>query len=210
MQIQRNAFSSTFRFIFSIISFYHPTIQSSNLVIKMVNFTKILLLASTAAATILPRDAVTVENDINQKVGPQLTTLSNNINGYPASGLQGAFNIHDNVQSLVTITNAATADIKTAGSFSEADGTTILSDLQSLVPTFLDVLSAIGNQAPVWSHLQGGQAVILSDLQGLNSSFIAFFNALTAASPADLVPATTSVGTQVADGFNSAIAAYSG
>ncbi|KAK4078160.1 uncharacterized protein Triagg1_3176 [Trichoderma aggressivum f. europaeum] len=176
----------------------------------MVNFTKILLLASTTAAIILPRDATTVENDINQRIGPQWTTLGNNINGYPASGLQGAFNIHDYAQSLVTITNDATGNVNAAGSFSEADGTTILADLQSLVHTFLGTLSAIGDQALAWGNLQGGQAVILSDLQGLNSSFIGFFDALIAASPADLVPAVTSVRTQVAEGFNSAIAPYSG
>ncbi|PNP59631.1 hypothetical protein THARTR1_00804 [Trichoderma harzianum] len=175
----------------------------------MVDFTKILLLASTAAAINPPRDATTVANDINQKIGPQWTTLSNNINGYPASGLQGAFNIHDDVQSLVAITNHATANINAAGSFSEADGTTILTDLQSLLPTFFGALSAIGDQAPAWGNLRGGQAVILSDFQGVNSSFIGFFNALIAASPADLVPAVASVETQVAEGFNSAIAAYS-
>lgn len=176
----------------------------------MVHFTRLLLLASTAAAIILPRDATTVENDINQRIGPQWTTLRNNINGYPESGLQGAFNIHDGVQSLVAITDDATADIKAAGSFSEADGTTILTDLESLASTFLGALSAIGDQAHAWANLRGGQAVILSDLQSLNSSFIGFVNALTAASPADLVPAAMSVGTQVADGLNSAIAAYSG
>ncbi|KAF3070164.1 hypothetical protein CFAM422_006982 [Trichoderma lentiforme] len=175
----------------------------------MVHFTKILLLASTAAAIILPRDATTVENDINQRIGPQWTTLSNNIDGYPASGLQGAFNIHDGIQSLVAITNEATSNVDAVGSFSEADGTTILSDLHALVPTFLGALSAIGSQAHAWANLRGGEAVILSDLQSLNSSFIGFANALTAASPADLVPAATAVGTQVADGFNNAIAAYS-
>ncbi|KAL7801039.1 hydrophobic surface binding protein A domain-containing protein [Trichoderma afarasin] len=175
----------------------------------MDRFTKILLLASTAAAIILPRDATTVENDINQRIGPQWTTLSNNINGYPASGLQGAFNIHDYMQSLVAVTNEATANVNAAGSFSEADGTTILADLQVLVPTFLGALLALGNQAHAWVNLRGGQAVILSDLHSLNSSFIGFVNALTAASPADLVPAVTSIETQVADGLNSAIAAYS-
>ncbi|KAL7954761.1 hypothetical protein V8C34DRAFT_293381 [Trichoderma compactum] len=175
----------------------------------MVHFTKILLLASTTAALVLPRDAVTVENDINQRIGPQWTTLSNNIDGYPASGLRGAFVIHDDVLSLVAITNEATANVNAAGSFSEADGTTILADLQILVPTFLGALSAIGNQADAWVNLPGGQAVVLSDFQGLNSSFIGFFNALIAASPADLVPAITSVKSQVAEGFNSAIAPYS-
>jgi hypothetical protein len=57
----------------------------------MVFIAKLLALALTATATpILRRDAVTVENDITQKIGPQTTTLTNDVNGFPASGLSGA------------------------------------------------------------------------------------------------------------------------
>ncbi|KAM0248663.1 hypothetical protein ACHAQJ_009370 [Trichoderma viride] len=175
----------------------------------MLGITKILLLVSTAAAIVLPRDAITVQNDITQKIGPQWTTLDNDAKAFPASGLTGALSIHSDVQSLVAVTNNATADVKAAGAFSEADGTTILADLQSLIPTIHDALSVIGSQAPAWANIPGGQSLILSDLQHLNSSSVGFLNALITASPADLVPSAASVKTQILGGFNSAIAAYS-
>lgn len=176
----------------------------------MVFIAKLLALALTAAASpIFLRDAITVQTDINQKIGPQFTTLSNDVDGYPASLLSGAFAIHSDFQRLVPTVNDATSDIKSAGSFSEADGISLLEDLQSLEPTILNTLSAIGSQAPAWTDLPGGQALVLSDLNPLKTSFTDFFNALTAAAPADLVPAITSLETQTVDAFDSAIAAYS-
>ena len=46
----------------------------------------VLALASPLAT----RDAAAVEVDINQEIGPQTTTLYNDINAFPASGLTGA------------------------------------------------------------------------------------------------------------------------
>lgn len=105
--------------------------------------------------------------------------------------------------------NDATGDVKSSGSFSEADGTTILGDIQALMPTFLGTLASIGAQAPAWTNIPGGSALILDDITGLNTPFIGFIDALIAAFPADLAPAGSSIKTQLVGGFNSAIAAYS-
>jgi hypothetical protein len=175
----------------------------------MVAIAKVLLLALTATATILRRDSAAVEIDISQKIGPQTKNLENDVNSYPASGLTGALAIHSDIQSLTATVINATNDVKSSGSFSEAGGTTILAALQAYMSTILGTLSAIGAQAPAWSNIPGGQALVLSDLKGLNASFIDFTNALIAASPADLVPSATSVKTQIVGGFNSAIDAYS-
>ncbi|KAL7931204.1 hydrophobic surface binding protein A domain-containing protein [Trichoderma chlorosporum] len=175
----------------------------------MMNFAKFLLLASTAAAIILPRDALTVDTDINQKLGPLYKTLDNDVKAYPASGLPGALAIHDDVQTLVAVTQNTTSDVKASGSFSEADGTTILQDIQALVSTILGSLSAFQDQVPAWANIPGGTAVVLNDLQSLNTTSINFFNALITAAPAGLIPSFTSIKTQIVGGFNSAIAAYS-
>ncbi|GLI74858.1 hypothetical protein PoHVEF18_003106 [Penicillium ochrochloron] len=176
----------------------------------MVFIAKLLALALIATATpILRRDAITVENDVTQKIGPQTTTLNNDVNGFPASGLTGGLAIHTDIEVLSATVNDATNDIKSSGSFSEADGTSILAEVQNLVPTLSGTLAAIGSQAPDWTDIPGGQALVLSDLKGLNTTFIGFTNALIAASPADLVPAAVSVRTQIMGDFNSAIAAYS-
>lgn len=175
----------------------------------MATIMRICLLALTATAAITRRDAITVEEDINQKIGPQITTLLNDLNAYPASGLSGALAIHTDIQGLTATVNNATNDAKSSGSFSEADGTQILTDAQALESTFLDTLKAIGDQAPAWTNVPGGQALVLSDLKGLNASFIDFISSLRSAAPADLGPAFNSIDTQIAGGFNDAIAAYS-
>ncbi|OOQ81863.1 hypothetical protein PEBR_41311 [Penicillium brasilianum] len=176
----------------------------------MVFIAKLLVLALTASATpILRRDAVTVENDITQKIGPQTKILDNDVNGFPASGLAGALAIDSDAKTLVTIVNSATSDVYSAGSFSEADGITILADVQELTSSFSGTLATLGDQAAAWADIPGGQALVLNDLQSLNTTFVEFANALIAAVPADLVPSAESIKTQITDAFSSEIAAYS-
>ncbi|KAL7932063.1 hydrophobic surface binding protein A domain-containing protein [Trichoderma chlorosporum] len=175
----------------------------------MMNFAKILCLVSTATAIVLRRDAVAVENDISQSIAPAWTALDNDVNGFPASGLSGALAIHADVQDLVTIFNSATTDVQAAGSFSEADLTNILEDIQSLAPTILDTFSTVQSQKEDWRAIPGGQALISNDFQSLSFSSAGFFTALTAASPADLVPVATTLEAQIAGGFQNIITAYS-
>ncbi|KAF5014469.1 hypothetical protein F66182_14532 [Fusarium sp. NRRL 66182] len=175
----------------------------------MVFIARFLTLVLTATATsILRRDVGAIETDITQKISPQLTTLSNDVNGYPASGLSGALAIDRDFRDLIAIVNNATTDVKSSGDFSEADGSAVLQDVEALVPTFSDTMAALASQAPAWTNLPGGQALVLSDLQGLNATSVTFIDALTAASPVDLVPAFLSVRDQIQGALDSAIAAY--
>ncbi|CAI7579889.1 unnamed protein product [Penicillium pancosmium] len=167
----------------------------------MVLIAKLLVLALTAAATpIFRRDAVTVENDITQKIGPQIQTLDSDVNGFPASGSSGALAIHNDLQSLVPLVDGATSDIKLTGSFSEADGATILEEVQSLTSKLL---------ASDWENITGGQARVSSDLQSLNKSFDGFTNALVIAETLLQAPSVLGVRIQIGSAFADAIAAYS-
>ena len=171
---------------------------------------KLLVLALTAVATpILRRDAVTVINDINENIGPQIQTLHSDVNSFPESGLSGAVAINSDVQTLVAVLDGTTSDINDAGSFSEADGTDILADVELLAPTLLDTLLAIRDQAEAWADIPGAQAVVLKDLQSLNTAFDGFANALIAAMPADIVPSAEAMKTEIDGGFTTAINAYS-
>jgi hypothetical protein len=176
----------------------------------MVLITKLLVLALTAAATpILRRDVITVQNDITQKIGPEFTTLNNDVNGFPASGLPGATAIHGDFQRLVTTVDSAIRDIKSTGSFGTVSGTTILANVQALVPTFLATIENIGLQEPSWADIQGGRELVLSDLQALNAAMSNFMDALTAAEPLLLKAGSLAIKTQLVGSFTTAIAAYS-
>jgi len=178
----------------------------------MVAITKILWLALTAtaatAAAIVRRDVVTVENDITQKLGPSLTTLNNDINGFPSSGLTGAITIHADFAQVNTVLKRTTSDIKSTGSFDTVSGTTILADIQALVPTFLATLVNIGIQAPSWHAIPGGQALVLSELQSWNAATSNFFDAFIAAGPLLLKAGGLAIKAQFEGAFATAIAEY--
>jgi hypothetical protein len=176
----------------------------------MVLIAKFLVLALTAAATpILRRDATTVQNDITQKIGPQITTLNNDVSGFPASGLTGALAIHSDVQELVSTVKGTISDIQNTGSFGTVSGTTILANIQELVPTLLSTVVSIGLQYEAWAAIEGGTALILSDLQNLNTVFTDFSNAVNAAEPLLLKAGGIAIQVQIRGAFDTAIAAYS-
>jgi hypothetical protein len=176
----------------------------------MVFVAQLFVLALTAAATpILRRDAVTVENDITQKISPQIQTLYNDVQGFPASGLIGAITIDSDFKTLVATLSSANSDIHSAGVFSEADGISITQAFTSLTSILSGTLSDIQDQTAAWADLPGGQPLVLRKLQSLKTTFDDFAQALTAAEPADLVPSATSLTSQVDNAFASAIAAYS-
>ncbi|KAL7949440.1 hypothetical protein V8C42DRAFT_310901 [Trichoderma barbatum] len=179
----------------------------------MVAITKFLWLALTATAAtataIIRRDVVTVQNDITQKLGPSLNTLNKDINGFPASGLTGALTIQTDFDNVVAILNTTTSDIKATGSFGVVSGTTILAQIQVLVPTFLASLVAIGAQASSWHSIPGGQALILHQLQAGNTAVSIFLDAIIAAEPLLLKAGSVAIKTQLTGAFTTAIASYS-
>ncbi|KAF3401573.1 hypothetical protein F1880_009995 [Penicillium rolfsii] len=175
----------------------------------MVLLAKFLVLALTAAATpILRRDVTTVQNDITKKIGPQLSTLNNDVKGFPASGSTGANTIHGDFEHLVTTVDSTIRDIKSTGSFGTVSGTTIIANLQTLVPKLLETLVDLGLQEPSWEDIQGGKQLVLSDLRSLNAAMDNFMNAVTAAEPLLLKAGSLAVKTQIDGGFATAIAAY--
>jgi hypothetical protein len=175
----------------------------------MVAVIRLLFLALTAtAASIIPRDAITVQNDITQKIGPQLTTLNTNINAYPSSGEDGAKAIHENFATLVTTLNNTVKDIKDTGSFGTVAGTTIIAEIQLQVPTWLATLAAAGAQAPVWEVVKGGKARMLGNLRSLQTAYLGFIDAVTAAEPLLLKAAAIAIKTQLSGAFTTAVEAY--
>lgn len=175
----------------------------------MVAITKLFFFAALAvAAPLSGRDATTVENDLTEKIGPQLNILNHDVAAFPASGRAGALTIHTDFETLVTTLDAARTNVQNTGIFGIVSGTSILADIQLLVPTILATLVEIGNQEPSWSEIPGGKAQVLSDLQNLNTAFSNYFDAVIAAEPLLLKAGGIAVKTKVASAFTTAIAAY--
>ena len=105
------------------------------------------------------------------------------------------------VHVAISNVNELSPFVQAAGAFSEANGETILEDVQTLISTILNALTAIvakkadftsqsfddvpvGNSPVILGLPIGGiPALVLSDLQSLNTSVISFADALIADAP---------------------------
>ncbi|KAK6537238.1 hypothetical protein TWF694_011435 [Orbilia ellipsospora] len=175
----------------------------------MVAIFKLLLFTLTCSATpLLRRDVITVENDITQKIEPQITTLNKDVNGYPASGLNGALAIHSDIQQLVATVNTATDNIKSTGSFGTVAGTTIVAQFQSIVPAFLEAIVNLGAQVSDWVNIPGGRQLVLNDLEAMNAAFVGYFDAMIGAEPILLKAGAVALKAQVNGAFVATIAEY--
>jgi hypothetical protein len=105
---------------------------------KMILIGKLLVLALTAAASpILRRDAVTLQNDITQRIVPQYTSLKNDSRAFPASGLPGASAIRSDFQDLTATVNSAISEIQNTAPFCALSGFAILADVRQFMPASL-------------------------------------------------------------------------
>ncbi|KAL7913147.1 hypothetical protein GGI35DRAFT_442155 [Trichoderma velutinum] len=179
----------------------------------MVAITKFLWLALTATAVtataIVRRDVITVQNDITQKIGPAWTTLNNEINAFPNSGPTGAAAILSGFTDAIAAVDKTTSDIKSTGSFGTVSGTTIIANIQVLVPTFLATLVNIGVQESSWSTIPDGKASILKQLQLGDAAMSKFLDAFIAAEPLLLKAGGYAIKAQLSGAFATAQAYYS-
>ncbi|OAQ69959.1 hydrophobic surface binding protein A domain-containing protein [Pochonia chlamydosporia 170] len=176
----------------------------------MISLTKLLLLVlPVTSASVIPRDINQVHHDITQELGPQWTSLNKDVNGFPASGLTGAVTIASSMTTLASMTNTATVNVKSGRSFDAAGGTTVIAELQAIIPTILSTLGTLGSQAPAWTSIPGGMALVLNQLQSLNKTSSDYLDAIKAAEPFPLQAGAVAVKVQIMGAFISAIAPYS-
>ncbi|KAJ7152658.1 hydrophobic surface binding protein [Mycena crocata] len=180
----------------------------------MVQFSSLLFsltLVTACLATPVKRTVAQVEADITT-ISAQVTSLDNAINAFPNTGgtLASALAIHSAATTLETSVNQGTTDVKATGAFSEADGRTILTQVEGFEPTILDALTAIAAKQPAFAALPIGgiPALVLQDLQTLKTDTVAFSTALIASAPADLKSEATTISNTISAAFDTAIAAY--
>ncbi|OAQ99014.1 hypothetical protein LLEC1_01158 [Akanthomyces lecanii] len=175
----------------------------------MVAIAKFLWLALTVTAATIRRDVITVQDDITKRLGPQLSTLSKDVKGFPGSGVDGALAIQADFKTLTATFKTATSNVKATGSFGVVSGTTILSYIQvNLVPTTLHTLVSLQDQVSAWADVEGGKALVLAQLKELNSATSTYFYAITAAEPLLQKSGAIAIQTQISGAFTTAIGVY--
>ncbi|KAF8885355.1 hydrophobic surface binding protein [Infundibulicybe gibba] len=178
-----------------------------------MRFSIVFVFASLAltgfAAPNAKRTVAQVEADIT-KISAQLTTLDNAIKTFGTSkSLLAALAIHSNSVTLGTDIDTGTTDVKaTSTPIAEADGQTILADVQALVPkittTLNDIVAQKANIAAL--PIGGIPALVCQDLKNLKASTDAFADALIASAPADLKTAATTLKNTIDAAFAAALA----
>ncbi|KAL7924185.1 hypothetical protein ACQKWADRAFT_22991 [Trichoderma austrokoningii] len=177
----------------------------------MVAFARLIMLASAVAAAttqLLPRDFITVTNDLAQQIGPQLTTLNNAIIRFPASGAEGAEKISRDAIALVQILKTATGHVKEAEIFGLGYGTTVLAQLQLHVPAIIAPLRNIRERASSWKVIEGPK-LGLEDLKAGKEAWSNYLDAIAVAEPSVLKPAAIAIKMQIMSAFDATIAVFS-
>ncbi|KAF7350366.1 Hydrophobic surface binding protein [Mycena venus] len=154
------------------------------------------------------RTVAQVESDI-ASISSQVTTLDNDIKGFPASGLVGALVLAAAFPSACFHVLLSINGQKATGSVSEADANTILKSVMAFEPTILDALTQIATKKAAFDALPVGglSALVLQDLQNLKTFTDGFSSALITSAPVRLCCRLERT-TNIDNGFTTAIAAY--
>ncbi|KAJ7209580.1 hydrophobic surface binding protein [Mycena pura] len=182
----------------------------------MVQFIRLLFSLSLVAAsfaTPMKRTVAQIEADI-ASISSQVTTLDNDLRGFPASGLVGTLGIHTATTTLANTFNTSISHVQATPNLSEADGTTILNLVLAIEPILLDALSRFtANKASFVNTevlpIGGIVPLILQDLVNLNTVTNLWCPPMIEITPADLQASATAIHTAINNGFATAIAAYS-
>ncbi|KAI0037160.1 hydrophobic surface binding protein A-domain-containing protein [Vararia minispora EC-137] len=169
-----------------------------------------LIVALVVSAVPVKRNAATVETDI-ANINTQVNNLNTAINTFAASPtLVNGLAIHTGAAPLESAVNTATSDTNASAAFTEAEGQTILTAIQSLATNVISTLSNLDGQHAKFAALPlaGSVQLVELDLQTLSSDTTAFENALIAKAPADLVPQANQVVSAISAAFSTAIATY--
>jgi hypothetical protein len=180
----------------------------------MVAITKVLGLVLTAAtattaSAIVRRDAISIESDITDDIGPSWTSLSNDVKVFPASGADGAAAIQEDLEDFVEILETATSYVKSNGKVAVVDAINIIADIQIFEPILITALVTLKAQVAAWRAVQGGEAEILSQLQEAKTAVSDYLDAIIAIVPLLQKAAVVTIKTKLSIAFTAAIAVYS-
>ncbi|KAJ7604253.1 hydrophobic surface binding protein [Roridomyces roridus] len=156
----------------------------------MVQITRLLFAASLVAvgfATALKRTAVQAEADITSLTAA-VTTMRNNIEGFPASGLNGALAIHTASGGVANALVTCTTAVKGTGALAEGDAKTILTAVQALLLIVQDALKQLVEKKSNFASLPGVGSSVLIEIHGdlviINTDTVALNAALGVAASA--------------------------
>ncbi|KAF9558553.1 hydrophobic surface binding protein [Agrocybe pediades] len=178
-----------------------------------MKFPASLIILSSLVSAALSATVADVIADTHNIVA-QTNTLDSVITSFPNTGgsLTAALSIHSGAVSLGSTIDRGTADIISAHKpVSQADGTTILSVVQTFENAIVRTLSDIVAKKATFAALPIGgiPALVLQDLINLRNSVFKFETQLIGYVPSKLVAPANKMLAPINDAFARAIAVYS-
>ncbi|KAJ4483583.1 hydrophobic surface binding protein A-domain-containing protein [Lentinula aciculospora] len=181
----------------SVLQRFCPLLSTMVQLLSLLAFVSSLLLVS---ATPVKRTLAKIQSDI-ARVDSLISTWDNSVNAFKGTSNQ-ANAIHSAAVQLVTALNQATADTKaTAILTTDMDALVLLGQMEDSSPTLLGGLTQITEKAKSFAGIRGATAVVEKDLRNLQSSTAALLTAVSAITPAEVVPQATQFSVTVNDAY---------
>ncbi|KAK4627979.1 hypothetical protein CLAFUR0_03970 [Fulvia fulva] len=162
----------------------HPStqlIRHQNFI--MVAFKNIALFAVSATALVFPRNAATVQADLN-KINSDTQTLTQRANSYNG-GLINALPVQNAEGTLENDIKSATSDAQASGPVSDADAQSIIDYINNtLEPSISSAVTAIVNKKAKF-QADGLSSIVQKDFNNLKTETDDFGSALLAKAPSD-------------------------
>ncbi|KAG6860688.1 hypothetical protein C0995_008601 [Termitomyces sp. Mi166 len=149
-----------------------------------MQFKSLFILASLAVSVLAQTTVATVQDDINNKMGPAVNSFSAAVHGFSIFGgtVEQAMTIHTSAKILNNVIVNTTNDINSLSSqFSLADSQQIFGNLQALEPSFLQSVTGLIARKLAFEFLplEDFPVLIEQDLEKMKTSADNFLDALT-------------------------------
>ncbi|CAF9925070.1 MAG: hypothetical protein GOMPHAMPRED_003807 [Gomphillus americanus] len=170
----------------------------------MVAIKDILLLAASATAAVIPRNAATIEKDL-KTINTDISNLHTAVNNYNGGGAINALPIQNDEQTLDKAINSADTDAKNSGAVNDADSKTIIAYIKNtLEPNIAATLKALIAKKADFAK-DGLTSTVLSDLQTLKKDTDTFGADLLKKTPSGQQSAGKAALAKIDADFNNAI-----
>lgn len=173
----------------------------------MVTINSLILLAATATAAVIPRDAAQVQSDLNT-INADTQKLTSDVNAY-SGGLFGALPSQNDESQLDKDIKSATDDANNSAAVSDSEAQSIISYIKNtLEPNIEKALTALKSKKSQFASA-GLQNTVLQDLKDLKTDTDALGSALLAKAPSGEQASGQAVVNEIDADFNDAIQYFS-
>ncbi|KAF5356470.1 hypothetical protein D9757_012474 [Collybiopsis confluens] len=174
--------------------------QAFNTMVRLSSIISFVSLALLASATPVKRTQAKIEQDLT-RVDTLVTAWDNAVNAFRGNANQ-ANALHNAAVQLNSAINQATTDTKATALLTTDMATLqILGVFENASPTLVGGLTQISEKSKSFAAIRGATAVVEQDVRTLSTSTAALLTAISAISPAEVVPQASQFAVTLNDAY---------